>query len=79
MGNNTPIRHGKQKEHQIQESKEKLSPLTKRILIMDDDPDITFTFKNAFEEANRMSDGISFHVNTYNDPLLALSEFKPEL
>jgi DNA-binding response OmpR family regulator len=58
---------------------EKLSPLSKRILIVDDDPDITFTFKKAFEEANRISGNkISFHVNTYNDPLLALSEFKPD-
>ena len=45
---------------------------------MDDDPDITFTFKKAFEEANRISGKVSFYVNTYNDPLLALSEFKPD-
>src|SRR5919107_1506979 len=68
--------NGKQK---LQEGEEKLSPFTKRILIVDDDPDITFTFKKAFEEANRISgDKISFHVNTYNDPLMALSEFKPD-
>jgi DNA-binding response OmpR family regulator len=78
VGNNPPHWQGKQKEHQIQESKEKLSPFTKRILIVDDDPDITFTFKKAFEEANRIGGGISYHVNTYNDPLLALSEFKPD-
>jgi DNA-binding response OmpR family regulator len=78
VGNNTPHQQGKQKEHQIQESKEKLSPFTKRILMVDDDPDITFTFKNAFEETNRLGDGISYHVNTYNDPLLALSEFRPD-
>jgi DNA-binding response OmpR family regulator len=58
---------------------EKLSSFSKRILIVDDDPDITFTFKKAFEEANRIGGSkISFHVNTYNDPLLALSEFKPD-
>ena len=62
-----------------QEEEAKLSPFTKRILVVDDDPDITITFKKAFEEANRISGNkISFHVNTYNDPLLALSEFKPE-
>ena len=78
MGNNTLYWRGKQKD-QIQESKEKLSPFTKRILIVDDDPDTTFTFKRAFEEANRISGNkISFHVNTYNNPLLALSEFKPD-
>jgi DNA-binding response OmpR family regulator len=58
---------------------EKLSPFSKRILIVDDDPDITFTFKMAFEDANRISGNkVSFHVNTYNDPLVALSEFKPD-
>ena len=77
MRNNTP-HLGKQEEQQIQERKEE-SPFTKRILIVDDDPDITFTFKKAFEEANRISGNkVSFHVNTYNDPLLALSEFKPD-
>ena len=77
MRNNTP-HLGKQEEQQIQERKEQ-SPFSKRILIVDDDPDITFTFKKAFEEANRISGNkISFHVNTYNDPLLALSEFKPD-
>jgi DNA-binding response OmpR family regulator len=45
---------------------------------VDDDPDITFTFKKAFEEGNQISDGIYFDVTTYNDPLLALSEFKPD-
>jgi DNA-binding response OmpR family regulator len=77
LRNNTP-HLGKQEEQQIQERKEQ-SPFTKQILIVDDDPDITFTFKNAFGEANRISGNkISFHVNTYNDPLLALSEFKPD-
>lgn len=66
-------------EQHIQESKEILSPFTKRILIVDDDPDITYTFKKAFEEANRIGGNkTSFHVNAYNDPLLALSEFKPD-
>ena len=45
---------------------------------MDDDPDITFTFKKAFDEANRIGGSISFCVDTYNDPLLALSEFEPD-
>jgi DNA-binding response OmpR family regulator len=76
--NNILYWRDKQREQQIQESKEILSPFTKRLLIVDDDPDITFTFKNAFEEANRISGKISFYVSTYNDPLLALSEFKPD-
>jgi DNA-binding response OmpR family regulator len=75
--NNTPHWRDKQREQQIQESKEILSPFTKQILIVDDDPDITYTFKKAFEEANRIGGNkTSFHVNAYNDPLVALSEFK---
>ena len=64
---------------QQQEQEVKLSPFTIRILIVDNDPDTTFTFKKAFEEANQISGNnkISFHVNTYNDPIVALSEFKP--
>ena len=84
LGNNIPLRQSEreqQQQLQIQQQKEeeRLSPFTKRILIVDDDPDITFTYKKAFEEANRISGNkVSFHVNTYNDPLLALSEFKPD-
>jgi DNA-binding response OmpR family regulator len=60
----------------IKEQRE-LSSLNKRILIVDDNPDIVLTFKKAFEEANQIcGKKISFHVNAYNDPLLALSEFK---
>ncbi len=70
------IAHDRQIE---QEQQEKLSPFTKRIFIVDDDSDITLTFKKAFEEENRNSNNkIAFQVNTYNDPLLALSEFKPD-
>lgn len=79
MVNNTPYQQS-EPEQQEHEKREKLLPFTKRILIVDDDQDITFTFKKAFEEANRISGSnkISFHVNTYNDPLVAFSEFKPD-
>ena len=78
MRNNTPHWQDKQKEQQIQERNEQ-SPFSKRILIVDDYPDITFTFKKAFEEANRISGNkTTFHVNAYNDSLVALSEFKPD-
>jgi DNA-binding response OmpR family regulator len=50
-------------------------PSTKRILIVDDDPDITFTFKAGIEYYSSSSSSIK--VYTYNDPLAALSEFKP--
>ena len=83
MESNAPHWESKQeegKQQQLQASKEKLSYFAKRVLIVDDDPDITFTFKKAFEEANQISGSnkISFHVNTYNDPFVALSEFKPD-
>jgi two-component system, OmpR family, response regulator ChvI len=41
-----------------------------KILILDDDPDIVLTFKTGLE-----SNG--FEVDSYNDPLLALKNFKP--
>jgi DNA-binding response OmpR family regulator len=80
LGNYTDHWQSKREERQLQQQEEaKLSPFTKRILIVDDNPDITLTFRRAFEEANRISGTkISFHVNTYNDPLLALLEFKPD-
>ena len=79
MKNNSPQGIDKQKEQQIQERKEKLSPFAKRILIVDDNPDITCTFKKAFEEADRIGGNkTSFHVDAYNDPLVALLEFKPD-
>src|SRR5215217_2036518 len=81
LGNNVPLRQREQGQQQLhQQQEERLSHFTKRILIVDDNPDITLTFKKAFEEENRNgSNKISFQVNTYNDPLLALSEFKPDL
>jgi hypothetical protein len=81
LGNNIPLRQSEQGKQQLQlqqQKEEKLSPFAKRILIVDDDLDITFIFKKAFEEANRISGNkVSFQVNTYNNPLVALSEFKP--
>ena len=48
----------------------------KRILVVDDDPDLTLTFKaglDGYYYANKKR----FEVFTYNDPLLLLKEFKP--
>jgi two-component system response regulator ChvI len=45
----------------------------RRILVVDDEPDMTLLFKMALE-----SDG-SFSVSTFNDPLVALSNFKAGL
>jgi CheY-like chemotaxis protein len=58
------------------EQQQKLSSISKCILIVDDDPDITLTFKNGLEAENEKSN-VFFHFNAYNDPLRALSEFKP--
>jgi two-component system, OmpR family, response regulator ChvI len=44
----------------------------KKILLVDDEPDITLTFSIVLE-------GNGFVVNVFNDPLLALSSFKQGL
>jgi DNA-binding response OmpR family regulator len=45
----------------------------RRILSVDDDPDITFIVKAGLEASGL------FEVHTFNDPELALSSFKPGL
>ncbi len=77
MINNTPYQQSKPDQQEDQQ-KEKLSPFTKRILVVDDHPDIILTFKKGLETENEYSSGkIFFQVYAYDDPLLALSEFKP--
>jgi CheY-like chemotaxis protein len=50
----------------------------KRILVVDDDPDLTLTFKVGLEGYyHDNNDERIFEVYTYNDPLLALTQFKP--
>jgi len=49
----------------------------KRILIVDDDIDVTTTFKVAIEDSNNSADVKRIEVSTSNDPVLALTEFKP--
>jgi CheY-like chemotaxis protein len=49
----------------------------KRILIIDDDADITFTFKAGIEDSNSYNDANKrIEVYTANDPVVALSDFK---
>jgi len=50
----------------------------RRIMIIDDDSDTTLTFKEAIVNSNN-ADERRIQVQTYNDPLIALSEFKPNL
>jgi len=43
--------------------------MTKRILLIDDEPDIIFTIKNILEDN-------AFQVDSFNDPILALNNYK---
>jgi CheY-like chemotaxis protein len=43
--------------------------MTKKILLVDDEPDVTFTIKNILED-NRIQ------VVSFNDPILALNNYK---
>jgi CheY-like chemotaxis protein len=50
----------------------------KRILIVDDDADVTITFKEVIEDSNNSNDANKrIEVYTSNNPVVALSEFKP--
>ena len=48
----------------------------KRILIVDDDEDITLTFQTGIEDSNTYTNK-KIEVHTSNNPVEALSEFKP--
>jgi CheY-like chemotaxis protein len=51
-------------------------PFVKRVLVVDDEPDVALTFKVGLEECH--CDGKRrFEVYTYNNPLETLSDFKP--
>jgi DNA-binding response OmpR family regulator len=43
--------------------------MTKRVLLIDDEPDITFTVKDILEDNG-------FQVDSFNDPILALNYYK---
>lgn len=53
-------------------SREKEKHYWKKILIVDDDSDITTTFKMGIESANKR-----IVTDTYNDPRKVLSDFQP--
>jgi CheY-like chemotaxis protein len=58
------------------------SPFVKSILILDDNPDIILAFKEGLEAENNkknQNNNLFFEVFAYNDPILALSKFKPNL
>jgi len=68
--------------HTIIETEAEVSiklPFINRILVVDDDPDVTLTFKAGLD-GHYYGDGDKkkrFEVYTYNDPLLVVEEFKP--
>ncbi len=68
--------------HTIVETEAEVSlkpPFVKRILLVDDDPDVTLTFKAGLD-GHYYGDGDKkkrFEVYSYNDPLLVLTQFKP--
>ena len=43
--------------------------MTKRILLIDEEPDITFTIKDILEDNG-------FQIDSFNDPILALNSYK---
>ena len=65
-----------------EKQKEIKDPFLKRILVVDDEPDVTLTFRVGLEEYlydshdNDNNKKTRFEVYTYNNPLEALSEFK---
>jgi len=66
-------------ETETKEQPEQPEPIIKRILLVDDDPDVTLTFKAGLD-GHYCGDGDKrrrFEVCTYNDPLLVVREFKP--
>ena len=60
-------------ETETKEQPQPKSPLIKRILLVDDDPDITLTFKAGLD-GHYYNDKKRFEVYAYNDPLLVLTQ-----
>src|SRR5215217_1223614 len=74
----TPFRLQDQESNTIDVEIIRKDPFLKRILIVDDDPDITLTFKAGLEEYHYYHDDKrKFEVYTYNSPIIAAREFKP--
>ena len=58
-------------EHQLDgQMQKKLTRNVTKILLVDDDPDVATTFKAILQD-------VGFIVDSYEDPLIALSDFKP--
>ena len=79
--NNQSYLQDQKQDSAIVKERETKDPLLKRILIVDDEPDVILTFKVGLETYHYGNhddnDKTRFEAYTYNDPLEALSEFKP--
>ena len=64
--------HNKDNSNNINNATHHHSGNPRKILIVDDEPDITSTFDMILEMNG-------FEVDSYSDPLLALSNFKPDM
>ena len=60
-------------EESVTKGEEKEKRNNKKILLVDDEPDITFTLKTLLEE-----NGFK-EVDVFNEPLLALQNFRPSV
>ena len=70
IGNHYPLADSTLQNETTTDTAIKEKPLSKIILIVDDDPDVASIFSMGLEDEG-------FEVYTYNDPLIALSNFKP--
>ena len=78
--NNQPYLQDQKQNTAIVKEKQKeiKDPFLKRILVVDDEADVALTFKVGLESYYYQdNEKRRFEVYTYNDPLQALSEFKP--
>ena len=68
-----------QKQEAYKAITEKQQRFWKRILIVDDDADVTLTFKAMIEDSNNNDIDVNKRIEVYtsNDPVASLSEFKP--
>ena len=83
MNNQSYLQDQKSDTTTVKERETK-DPFLKRILVVDDEPDVTLTFKVGLEgyhyganDNDDNNDKTRFEVYTYNNPSEALSEFKP--
>src|SRR2546430_16922326 len=57
-----------------------LSKRRSKILIVDDEPDISYTLKNVLEQQQQLvQEHVGYEVTVFNDPVIALSNFQPGL